>query len=417
MAPPHTETAMTGKSSMPPPPPPPATHGERPKKRVRLCQDAQPSITVREMDDISTALEVDHMILDYLVYQAINTCLDHQHASRFEKGASPVESSIVQVNEFLQLFQHRYSSYRFYLDFRFRQQLLQLVTLVTQRLVKTSITPPKASLQAMRDRNKARAVEWIGRDDSRLPTANYDVAPFKNELPLSIKKLEHNRAQLLDSLDLPPEDHDYEDAFFGTNAFVSLLDILPLFMRVSARCHYIFNYNNLTSQWMQLAADWMLQACLEQYLVCGEEGSDAIDEAFAWGYRERDKDADETKVQVSDDPFDSMYDEEDVQRWETIRRHALAKLFPAVDKNKERDCCLVWHLGAINVTNPVTTLYTNLTEYLRSLSEAIEKPILAQLETGQIVGMSKEETRNFLRECGLDVAKFYKASMDAPDGH
>ncbi|KXT16441.1 hypothetical protein AC579_5122 [Pseudocercospora musae] len=409
--------AMAEKSSMPPPPPPPATatatatNGERPKKRVKRPQAAQPSITIRQMHDIGTALEVDHMILDYLVYKAINTCLAHQHASRFEKGASPVESSILQVNQVLQLFQHRYSRYRFYPEFRFRQQLLQLVSLVTQRLVKTSITPPKASLQALRDRNKARAVEWIGRDASRLPTANYDISPFENELPLSVKKLEDNRAQLLDSLDVPPEDHDYEDVFFGTNAFVSLLDTLPLFMQVSAGCHNIFNGSNLTSQWMQLAADWMLRACLEQYLVCGKEGSDAIDEAFAWGYRERDKDADETKVKVPDDPFDSMYDEEDVQRWEAIRRHALAKLFPAVDKNKERDCCLVWHLGAINVTNPVTTLYTNITDFLTSLSEAIEKPILAQLETGQLVGMSTEETRNFLCECGLDVAKFYKTSL------
>ncbi|KAF7191589.1 hypothetical protein HII31_07091 [Pseudocercospora fuligena] len=411
MAPPGAKMAMAEKSSMPPPPPPPATNGERPKKRVRLSQDARPSITTREMDDVGTALEVDHMILDYLVYQAINTCLAYQHAPRAEKGASTVESSIIQVNEVLQLFQHRYSRYRFYPEFRFRQQLLQLVTLVTQRLVKTSVTPLKTSLLALREQNKARAIEWIGRDASRLPTASYDVAPFENELPLSIKKLENNRAQLLDSLDIPPEDHDYEDAFFGTNAFVSLLDILPLFMQVSARCHNIFNSSNLTSQWMQLAADWMLRACLEQYLICGKEGSDAIDEAFAWGYRERDKDADETNVQVSDDPFDSERDEEDVQRWEIIRRHALAKLFPAVDKNKERDCCLVWHLGAINVTNPVTTLYTDITEFLRSLSEAIEKPVLAQLETGQLAGMSMAETRQFVRDCGLDVEKFFKTSL------
>ncbi|EME77826.1 uncharacterized protein MYCFIDRAFT_79086 [Pseudocercospora fijiensis CIRAD86] len=401
---------MAERSAMRPPPPP-ATNGERPKKRVRLSEDLRPSITTREMDDTGTALEVDHMILDYLVYQAINTCLAYQNAPRLDQGVSAVECSLVQANEFLQLFQHRYSRYRFYPDFRFRQQLLQLVTLVTQRLIKTSVTPPKASLQALRDRNKARAFEWIGRDASRMPTADYDTAPFQNELPLSIKKLEDNRAQLLDSLDIPCEDHDYDDAFFGTNACVTLLDVLPLFMQVSARCHNIFDRNNFTPQWMQLAADWMMHACLEQYLICGQEGSDAIDEAFAWGFHERDMIADETNIRVSDDPFDSEHDELDVQRWESIRRHALAKLFPAVDKNEQRDCCLVWHLGAVNVTNPVASLHANINKFLRDLAEAIEKPVLAQLETGQLDGMSKEETRNFLRECGLDVEKFYKTAL------
>lgn len=379
-------------------------NGERAAKRRRLSPEAYGSITTRKTSDLETSLEVDHMILDYLTYQAIETCFAHKHLPTHVEvdKASPVDHALLQVDDFFHLFKSRYPRYIPDNELRLRQALLQLVTLITQRLSRNSSTPSKSALEAIRSKNQRRACEWIG-DAIHSPTAGHDtIALFDAELPVPQEELELSRAHFLDTLNAPAEDEMYEDAFYGVKGCVSLLDLLPLFMRVSAICHGMWD-SGLTPQWMQLAADWMLQACLEQYLVFGATGSDVMDEAFAWGYKEWEGDGqngEEQRTGHNDDPFQTEYDQGKAEEWEQIRNHALATLISV--KGGE----LIPHLLQISFDHPIADVDRSITRFLRSLAKAIPEPVLAQLERGKLDGMSEQETQKFMRdECGLDMSR------------
>ena len=94
-------------------------------------------------------------------------------------------------------------------------------------------TPNKSALQALRVVNQTRARQWIGSED-RIPSGAYDISAFEADLPLQLDGLERNRAYVLRMIGAPEEDEAYEDAFYGTSFSLSLLDLLPMFMKVVA---------------------------------------------------------------------------------------------------------------------------------------------------------------------------------------
>ncbi len=68
---------------------------------------------------------------------------------------------------------------------------------------------------------------------------------------------------------------------------------------------------------MSLAARYMTQSALEQYLVYGEKGSEALMEAFAWGF-----DAELVAEEGTDEwETNAMFWDEDaeLEGWEDIR--------------------------------------------------------------------------------------------------
>ncbi|KAK4497190.1 hypothetical protein PRZ48_011640 [Zasmidium cellare] len=373
------------------------SHVEPPRKRRRLSEEAYGSISERRSGDIETSCEVDHMILDFLTYQAINTCF----ASRQSPPAlddTSVEDSLLQVDEFLALFRHRYPGYQFDAEMRFRQQLLQLVALFTQRLTRNSVTPPKSSVQGLRESNQVRTRRWIGSID-RLPTAGYHVHPYDHDLPLNDTKLEDNRAHALQSLGIPAEDDAYDDSFYGTRECLSLLDLIPLFIKVSATLRDGLGIN-VGNKWMRFAGEWMLQACLEQYLVYGASGTDAIDEAFAWGHMEESAEGDQ---EDADKDMNAIFynDEKDTESsgWEKLKEEMLEELFLAADGTKD----IVTGLMELQATYPIHMLENSALDLLVGLSQSIAEPVLVQLQKGQLDGMSKEETEDFMKACGVSL--------------
>ncbi|KAI5361097.1 hypothetical protein Slin15195_G122090 [Septoria linicola] len=372
------------------------------------------SIISRQMEDAETALEVDHMILDYLLYQAIDACLaGSRHAVSEAKYRRQIDLCLFQVDQFLRLFRSRYPNYRSDAELRFRQLVLQLVTLTSQRFVRCPSTPARASLQNLRDRNRERARHWIG-NASRIPTAEYNVRPLDDALPIPANEVEENRAHVLKSLGVEPEDDAYADAFYGTSESVALLDLLPLFMRVSAACHQMFECPP-TEKWMRLAADLMLQACLEQYLVYGSSGSDAIDEAFAWGPKQQTEEQDEDdhilekehkpEEATDDDPFGEDMEQEDIELWQSVKAQAL-QIILSTEKQYWKD--VASHLAAVWDKHPLSTTERELVAFLDNLAGCIAEPVLVQLQRGQLQGMSRAETSKFIAACGIDVASILK---------
>lgn len=407
---------------------------ERPPKRPRLANDAHANIEERTADK-KTALEVDILILDYLAYQSTAACLASRD-STISTSATLVRN-LTMTNEFCAGFEARHAAYSFDAELRFRVKLLKLVTLFTQRLTRNHTTPPSSALKQLRASNNDRARSWIGSAD-RVPSAQYNTTVFDDPSSFpGTEELERNRAHVLHELGIPAEDEDYEDAYYGTSSCVSLRDLLPLFMQVSAARSAMCN-SSANEHWMRTAGDFMLQACLEQYLVIGGQGSDAMDEAFAWGYRETakpesgDMEVDEQEVDDgrADEVQDMFEDAEyatEVPGWRQLKVQYLALLIPpsttttsqdpysvpssddAGESNSPAPTNLISHLELVAANHPITTFEANILGFLLAMSQSVAKPVLSQLEAGELDGMSKQETTDFIRSCGLGPARFFEA--------
>lgn len=341
----------------------------------------------------STDLEVDHMILDYLAHQST----DHVLVSRRSgKPQAALQHKLVMMDAFLEIFKAKHPSYKPDPELRFRLLLLKLSTLFCHRSVRSAVQPSKQSLRQMKERNTLRALDWI-RDSDGLPSGKHDMSWWETRLPLAPPALEYHRAHNLKALKLQSEAEARDGAFYGTSASLALLDILPLFMTVIAARNEL-NNSNISLGLMDLAARFMLQACLEQYLIFGAEGSDAIDEAFAWGYKrpqsgdemEEDQGAETIRMFQADDGL-----QEETPDWRDLKAEYIALLAD------ERPGSLQDHLERIAREHPVAEFENTVLQLLVQLAASLPLPILAQLERGNLDGMGSKETKAFIRSCGL----------------
>ena len=121
----------------------------------------------------------------------------------------------------------------------------------------------RATLERLRDQRYNRAITFRS---SGHDLANFDLNEYLVP-PLS-------RATTSNPLDI----------FADSPPSVSLLDSLPAFMALSAVAQSSKDQTTITDTWMRLAAGYMAQAIIEQYLVYGSTRHEVLQEAFAWGF-------------------------------------------------------------------------------------------------------------------------------------
>lgn len=323
------------------------------------------------------------MILDYLLHQAVTTCIEHAYAL----PSQDVGRAVAQVDDFLKIFNARHAGYKPDANLHFRHTLLQLLTLSTQRFTHNSTTPPLSSLLALRELNLSRTMDWIETAD-RIPTSQSDITAFETSLPLSPEILVQNRRTFLISLKLNPEWPALQ--IYGSEESVTLLDLLPLFMRLTATVQKIHN-SEINPEWMRLATQWMQQACLEQYLIYGASGSDAVDEAFAWGYKSNAEEADNLNAMFES----SSQTAEEVQGWAECKTRALGALILHGEEDVRS------HLARLAEKMSMREFGREVLGFLEALVKSVDEPVLVQLEKGRLQGLSRAETREFLMGCGV----------------
>ncbi|KAI7238312.1 hypothetical protein KC330_g2662 [Hortaea werneckii] len=390
-------------------------------KHLRIEDEKLPTAS-NGLANHDSSLEVDILMLDYITYQATNACLFSRDLKPSTSFSLP--NNLGMSDSFLALFQARHPGYQLDAELHFRLLLLKFTALFTQRLTRNPTTPPTSALAELRQSNQDRAREWIASEE-RIPSYSYNTRPFDDASAFPSRDiLERNRAHVLHGLNIPAEDEAYEDAHYGTPSCLSLLDLLPLFMEVSAARQAMLAASmpesGLTEQWMQLACSFMLQACLEQYLVVGASGTDAIDEAFAWGLKQRGREED-TNDEINDMFEDPIYETE-VQGWANIKRQHLERLLPpATGKSWHESSSvpssphsgqggqslvdLTSRLESTATQHPILTCESDILGFLHALSESIDHPVLVQLEAGKLNGMSTEETTEFIKSCGFSAGK------------
>lgn len=151
----------------------------------------------------------------------------------------------------------------------------------TKRTALKETMPSALALKMLRKKRREQANTFRSSDETltrlHLPDMATHLAPSD-----SIKIKEEQTFQD-ETSKAPSQLPDLQDASEPIPPPISLLDTLPLFMALSASQNAM-QATSITETWMQLAAGYMAQAVIEQYLVYGSQRPETLQECFAWGF-------------------------------------------------------------------------------------------------------------------------------------
>ncbi|KAH8727235.1 hypothetical protein GQ44DRAFT_704701 [Phaeosphaeriaceae sp. PMI808] len=352
-------------------------------------------LTRRMENEEEEQFDVDLTILDFLVYKA--TGLVFEWKSSADPFHSDLPSALVTMTgEWRSFLSHRHHGRRLTRPAAFRSRLLQFLLIFTHRLHHDETWTNEDSLNQLREQNKSRGDYWQHRTDHSPALSQ----PFdsQKELPLSDGALFENRNQLASGLNMPRDQRRWVTDMAGTP---SLYCLLPLFIELTAARVNLDDDWVSTSEWLDLAAQFMLQAVIEEYLRNGAYGSDTFNTAFAFGCpgsRWAEEGIDVTAMRRlfcdEDNP------REEISEWSSIKQRYISELIPPNPSMSS-----VQAIQAAQERHPYGVFETRVLSFLEYLHRDLIKPDLAQVEEGRfnIDGneLSEADSREMMRRMGL----------------
>lgn len=155
----------------------------------------------------------------------------------------------------------------------FRSRLLQFTLLLTHRYHPTQTWTSEESLQRIDAQNNARASLWSSLHGSKKEHSNADRA-LNDE---SIKAIRRRRAS----------NKNPSSAFdlirFNSLDRPALDQLLPMFVELTSARTCLGDEWQPTSDWFELAGQFMLQAVIDQYIINGHCQTERLVAIFAFG--------------------------------------------------------------------------------------------------------------------------------------
>lgn len=261
--------------------------------------------------------------------------------------------------------------------------------------MKTSSTTSKLGVLRAKRREQSKAF----RSNDKNPVS-LDLPGLISSLP-SLDSV-RTRKELL-SKEQTPQEVDTPKFHEVNVPVISLLDTLPLFMALSAS-HNAMHCGTITTTWMELAAGYMAQAAIEQYLVYGSQHTEVIRESFAWGF-DAECDAEEDSDQWHINAM--FWDEEGaVAGWDAIRDEHIQAVcsktshcrLPLIDRATQlippEGVDLHEHLRMLTANDLSIVKFEESTlEFLTKLHQGQPRPLLAQVELGEVAGVPRRQLR------------------------
>lgn len=203
-------------------------------------------------------------------------------------------------------------------DLNNRLRLLKFTVMFTKRAAEAETTPSIRKLRELRDQRKkqARTFRSTYKDSLqlKLPDPTEYLSPLDNT-QIKQERFTHEATTQLN------QNHVTQQS---SPPPVSLLDTLPFFMALSAAHNDTRGDARITKVWMRLAAGYMAQAAMEQYLMCEVQRNEVLLEAFAWGFDSEcgsDPDSDEWLINAmfwGDDEVIPGWDEVRDEHWQAV---------------------------------------------------------------------------------------------------
>lgn len=155
----------------------------------------------------------------------------------------------------------------------FRSRLLQFVLLLTHRYHPTQTWASEGSLRKLKAQNNARGTLWSNLYGHRKEHRN--TTHILNDG--TIQAIRQHRAS---DLGLPST---FDMDRFNEPDRPALDHLLPMFMELTAARTRLDNEWQPTSDWFDLAGQFMLQAVIDQYIINGHCQTDRLGAIFAFG--------------------------------------------------------------------------------------------------------------------------------------
>lgn len=155
----------------------------------------------------------------------------------------------------------------------FRSRLLQFLLLLTHRYHPTQTWTSGDSLQKLQQQNKARMAVW---SDSYGLEQKYTTA----QRTLDDGAITSARQRRASELNLPSTFSFGQISDLGRPA---LDQLLPVFIELTAARTRLGDDWEPTSDWFNLAGQFMLQAVIDQYVTTGHCSSECFTAIFAFG--------------------------------------------------------------------------------------------------------------------------------------
>jgi hypothetical protein len=360
------------------------------------------------------ALDVDEMILEYLLYNTTKAHLqDCRSRERPEDGSGPPSADTAEMllnafDQFIELFKINHPDYDFSPDANFGIKLLQFVVLFTNRRSHTTLSPSsRKQLKRLGKQNSTIRLEWWGRRSSKELSLPEDsiVACWCDffRIPAGIE----NDVRTALQANLRAE----------SDSFIPLLELLPLFLDLSADMAANLG-QEVTKQWMLLAAEFMLQSAWEK---CVYLDADAHEEplkvAFGWGRWHQEQELENTLMDAeaseearaaegrmhtlfsTSDEFSEESAGQEMPEWTSIRLEHLSAFGTSPGGNQDYKQAQRWQverLRKIAEQYPIQKFHGKVVDYLEGLWKLGQKPLLVQIEEGKIEGLTQDEFEQFM---------------------
>jgi hypothetical protein len=240
-------------------------------------------------------------------------------------------------------------------DLEIKLQLLTFTVLFFHRYKHSAWSKSATELDRWRNQNVQRARNWLkaGLDGPKIEHNSYGALQTS---------LDGNYHKMLFGLKIP-----VPGRILDRKLLMPLLDILPDFMALCAAAEHILPVEKS----MELAAQFMLQASLEQYFVFGRASSDIIDEAFAWG----PSDASNTSPGINGANVAYI--------WQEKRSKYIHRLRPTPGESLDT------HFQKVSRESTVWEFEGMIMDFLFDLLTELQIPALLQLEMGGLTELGR----------------------------
>ncbi|KAK2757845.1 hypothetical protein FQN54_004251 [Arachnomyces sp. PD_36] len=318
-----------------------------------------------------TSLDVDLMILDYLMCSCIRGVLHDRDAQRRDGVYTENTQRVLSTfTEFQDIFKVNHPGYTPSEHVEIKLQILTFANLFLCRQIESPWSPCPEGVRDKRAKDTARAADWLRHNNHDAPFDPWNGAQAPQ---LNQETLGNNRRRMISEMQI-----SREDVLRDLETTTSLLDILPKFMTIiSTLATYCRSEAEL---WGKYASEFMLQASLEQFYVYGATKPTVVDEAFAW---DQIVSADRSQTEMDTVP--------------QAEQKATYKALLLPDRNISWN----WHLREVANKFSLLCFEDAILDLLELLLNLLPKPILTQLEEGKLEGLSESETADFKKRVDI----------------
>ncbi|KAF2629948.1 hypothetical protein BU25DRAFT_456369 [Macroventuria anomochaeta] len=322
------------------------------------------NLTRRMDNEEEDQFDVDHTILDFLVYKTTATVFEWQASANKWESDLP-DALVTMTAEWRSFLSKKHQGRRLSSQAAFRSRLLQFVLLLTHRYHPSTRWTDTNGLHSLRDQNMRRGKLWAS---TQTPDP---ILPLEGSYRVPGDELLFAREQRMAVLSLPTS---FDIGMFNDSDHASLHDLLPLFVELTAARASLGDEWQPTSGWFDLAGQFMLQAVIDEYLIHRQCSTAAFTSIFAFGSSGiQREDVEGADIRAVRNVFcRDGYALEELPEWTRIRRRYVI------------EARAIATLENIESRHSYVKFEDSLVSFLQHLHDTAVKPDLIQVEEGRI---------------------------------